>query len=592
MRSPFNNIQVRLTVLASTVVLLVSLFSLVLLYRYATNFIVNRVAYLTISNMKSYSESLDYFLEEIYFKAVRLQTDSKVREISFELNNGFKKKEVDVLHQILEAEIAGNRLVHKIQIYIPTIQTIISSDRIGYVNRGVDDYQMGYDLNSLKADKQGQYLFTIDYYKDILSIFDYDYLRINKNIYSEKGELVAVVYVGIREKVIYDKIISGIPDYSETEIYLLDEENQIMSTTNTSRIIPDVLDDYSEKFKVNDEGYFLETVNGRETIVVFRTNRNVGYSMVYLLPLDVMTKGIDSLKWVAIMLLGFSVTITIFSLYLILKTFVYPILVLKRAMRLYSYGDFETRINEKRKDEFRVLYEGFNHMAEEVENLVEQTVAQKIRIDREHYKTLQMQIAPHFVYNTLYSIKCIAIVEDNHKIEFMLTALIELLRVSTDNNRDLIPLEEEIKMIQNYILLQKSRYGESFEVYYDVDKEHQAQLVPKFILQPLIENSLKYGIDLKSGKGIIRIATENTKVGLNITVFDNGYKGNIDKINAILLSDEIYHFSEIGITNVNKRIQLIYGKRYGLTYEQIEGKGLVANVLLGLKPSEDYKKIK
>ena len=275
-------------------------------------------------------------------------------------------------------------------------------------------------------------------------------------------------------------------------------------------------------FRSYKRGYYVDKIEGIDTLVVFVSEEYSEYKLVYSIPMKNISYGIDNLRWLAVILSAISILFGAVVILSFSKSLYDPILTIKRAMISFGQGDFKARIYEERKDEFQVLYKGFNNMIEEVTRLIDETIAQRLKINEEHYRTLQSQISPHFIYNTLNSIKCAAILQKDTKVTEMLEAFIELLQLIVDNKRDMIFLEEEIKQVSNYILLQKHRYGDLFSVLYEIDDNVKNCLVPKLVLQPLVENSLNYGVNLREGKGLIHIKSFKVDEGIVIEVYDNG----------------------------------------------------------------------
>lgn len=591
--SVLNNIRVKLMLMVSLVVIFSSLLVVILLIHYTNYFLINRIASITANNLQSHSGNLNYFLEEAYYEAIKIQTDQELILILDNLNNSFEIDKVMELHDVLQNTAETNLIIDSIYIYLPMNEMVISSDRIKFYHEKVS-YDKAPWINQTGLNlKDSQHLYELTSYEDQLGFLKNNYIGITKAITSNNGTVIGIVNVNIKEEMIYKEVLKSIVDYPRSKIYLVNHVGEIISSNERGEMYSSLIDlGIKDNMQNYSGGYYIDDISGEKSVIVFMTNRISGYSLVYVLPLEVISYGIDVLKGIAILLLTSGVTIAVIVLYFVLSWFYQPISILKKAMKLFESGNFEARIKQSRKDEFKLLYDGFNNMAEGVSNLMDKTIEQKIRINREYYKTLQTQISPHFTYNTLYSIKCIAMVEGNPKTFDMLTAFIELLHISTDNNSDLIPLYQEIKQVENYVILQKHRYGDCFNIEYDIAAEFQDKLVPKLILQPLIENSLKYGVDLKEGNGNICIQTYSNKNGFIIEVFDNGKQSDIKKIEGILSSEKVYFYSEIGINNVNNRIKLIYGDEYGLEFIKQDGIGLTVKVKLGNEPMADYDKIK
>lgn len=205
---------------------------------------------------------------------------------------------------------------------------------------------------------------------------------------------------------------------------------------------------------------------------------------------------------------------------------------------------------------------------------------------------LKSQINPHFLYNTLGSIRVQAQLDGDEQVAGLLMKLAEFFRRSIKVDQALIPLEEEMAMIEAYLELMCFRYP-TLEVLYDIDPELEELQVPNFILQPLVENSLLHGLKNNGYKGSITICARRTPAGLELTVSDTGSgfaPGMKDKINQSLL----YYDRQInqptgkgvGLLNVQKRIKLLCGREYGLHYTDNPSGGVIAHVLLPLSKED------
>ncbi len=182
---------------------------------------------------------------------------------------------------------------------------------------------------------------------------------------------------------------------------------------------------------------------------------------------------------------------------------------------------------------------------------------------------LQSQINPHFLYNTLNSIKWMATIQNVSGIPEMITSLARLLRNIAKGTSELITIKEELDLLNDYITIQQYRYGGTITVNYNVmsDDLYECNII-KFTLQPIVENAIFHGIEPKSVEGIIDINIKKLKHNkIGIEVIDNGIGISEDKIEKLLSSKETTSkgsFNNIGISNVNERIKLTFGDEYGL----------------------------
>lgn len=240
-----------------------------------------------------------------------------------------------------------------------------------------------------------------------------------------------------------------------------------------------------------------------------------------------------------------------------------------KAMKQLEKGDFEVRLDYDSDNEMGKIYKRYNAMAAEIKNLMEVIRKEEKKKKEAYIKVLQAQIKPHFLYNTLFTIKCLASIKRQPQIEELLDSLIKLLMASISKGGEFVSVYEEIDYIKNFALIQKYRFEDKFKVIFDINSEIQDCIVPKLILQPIIENSIVHGMDGEIS--FIEVKIEGRVEGDDIVfrIRDNGKGIDADKINMMLLVSESNNkngFNGMGIKNVNERIKLYFGEQYGLYY--------------------------
>ena len=193
--------------------------------------------------------------------------------------------------------------------------------------------------------------------------------------------------------------------------------------------------------------------------------------------------------------------------------FTRPIKVLQLSMKQLSGGDLETRISQKRKDEFGDLFDNFNSLAGELNNLIYAVSESEKRETEAKYRMLQSQINPHFLYNSLDTIRMMAVLDDKNDIAEALLNLSALFRYHIRNSDKPVTVKEELSQIKNYLSLQQLRLQEKLEIVYDTDEEALSCYMPKILLQPILENCFSHGFKDISHKLII-----------SVTIKKEGYK--------------------------------------------------------------------
>lgn len=246
-----------------------------------------------------------------------------------------------------------------------------------------------------------------------------------------------------------------------------------------------------------------------------------------------------------------------------------PVHELHIRMKSISDGNFERDSSIEWDHELGEIGRSINDLAEDVNTLMKQRIKDENEKRDYEYKMLQSQINPHFLYNTLNSIKWMATIQNAPGIAEMTTALSRLLKNIAKGSEKCVPISTEISLLDDYFTIQKYRYGGIITLKYEIEDETALTcLIPRFTLQPIVENSIFHGIEPKGAPGTItvHIFRKNDAV-LQIDITDDGV-GMTEEQARQLLSEKnnskTDFFKEIGVSNVHKRLQYEYGSDYGL----------------------------
>lgn len=207
-------------------------------------------------------------------------------------------------------------------------------------------------------------------------------------------------------------------------------------------------------------------------------------------------------------------------------------------------------------------------------------------------RALQAQINPHFLYNTLNSVKWIASMQRSDKIVEMTEALISMLRYTARADKGLVPVREELEHIRHYLVIQKVRYFNRIEVHVEVEDDSLLdQEIPKLSIQPLVENAIFHGI-ANQKDGVLTLEVRGIgKEQLRITVRDNG--AGMSGEAASRLRERLAGSDAeggIGICNVHQRIRRVFGEPYGVSFRSAEGEGAEFTLIFPYRPNEGGKR--
>jgi two-component system sensor histidine kinase YesM len=253
-----------------------------------------------------------------------------------------------------------------------------------------------------------------------------------------------------------------------------------------------------------------------------------------------------------------------------------PIRMLCDKTALVAKGDFTTRSSCENHDELSVLSDSFNDMALKLEQQVESIKQEQKNLRNMESKLLQAQINPHFLYNTLDTIIWLIEGSKNKEAIDIVVSLSEFFRVAVSKGRDYISIQEEVIHIKSYLQIQQSRYYDILDYEIIIPEELYQYQILKLTLQPLIENSLYHGIKMLRAKGKITVTGEKVGEDIFFHVIDNGIGMDEEELNTLRKAIELPGSEQstgFGVANVNKRMKLNYGNRYGLGIQSKKGEG-------------------
>lgn len=273
-------------------------------------------------------------------------------------------------------------------------------------------------------------------------------------------------------------------------------------------------------------------------------------------------------------LLVCAVLVILLFTYLWITKMVHPIIRLSEKMQSYQLDQKVSGLDLKRNDEIGDLNRSFVQMSDYIINLVEKIRQESAFKEKYQYEALVAQLTPHFLFNTLNTIRWMALIRKADNIVNCIDALGNLLKYSMNKEGEIVSLQEELVQIKSYIDIQNYRFGDHLKLVVDIDEELLSLQVVKFILQPVVENSVKYAFKSCKGQGEIKITAYLQDHALKLIVKDNGDGIKEDVLKSISMKvedDEIPNsVTGIGIHHVAKRIQSLYGKNYGIQIQSRE----------------------
>ena len=297
---------------------------------------------------------------------------------------------------------------------------------------------------------------------------------------------------------------------------------------------------------------------------------------------------VEMIRFSVVAFAAIFVLITVLSYYIPLSI-TRPIRKLSEVTDQVAKGDLTVRSDVRSGAEVSVLSDSLNTMIDKIDELLEQVKKEQIRLRKAEFELLQSQINPHFLYNTLDAIVWLAEAGEQKKVVSMVGSLSDFFRTSLNQGKDIITIKEELQHSRSYLEIQQMRYQDILNYEIHVPEELHRYLIPKITIQPLVENALYHGIKNKRGLGRIVISGRKEEDFLILQIEDNGIgmrKERLDQVKEgmnqkIPTEKDIY-----GLYNVNERIRLNFGEKYGLSIESTYGEGTVVSIIL---PYVDHK---
>ncbi len=349
------------------------------------------------------------------------------------------------------------------------------------------------------------------------------------------------------------------------DIYSIDTEeleNKYISSDGLNKIIKKTQD-------IKSGTVFLKNLSNKDSTVFFSS---IPYTEDWILCSMVENSAIYAQTNKIMNFIGLTgiilFIVAIFLAIMVSNSIVKPIQALKNNMIEVSKGNLRSYYEVKNNDEISILGKVFNQMLSMIENLINQVVDTQSQKRNAEFRALQSQINPHFLYNTLDTLQWKALEYNAFEVADMINSLSKFFRISLNGGKEFITIEDEIEHVRNYLEIQKIRYQDKISYKVSVDSLVNKALVPKLIIQPLVENSIYHGLKPKKDGGNIYINVYLKEENVFIEVIDNGIGISTSKLEFIRknlsLSIESDHY---GLYNINERLKLTFGEKYKMEIE-------------------------
>ena len=412
-------------------------------------------------------------------------------------------------------------------------------------------------------------------------------LGMSRNLYDRNGKRIGTLCIEIYQDRYLTKLLRQDSDLNDTERYLVDEEGNLVlkytndntETDSSQKSQTFTREVYSRLMQGSESGEDIQDLHMGNKRFIFLQNsvEKTGWKLIQIVPYNEVFAKLNYYR-------DFTYLSNLICLALLILVDNYTankigksLTRLGAAMKQVRKGNFITIENKEKNIEVHQIYDDFNNMSTKLNVLFEEN--RRITREKEECRllALQTQIQPHFLFNTLNGIKWLCIIESAPTAERMIESLGHILEYSLGKTKDCVTLEEELTCLKHYVELQKMRYGNIFDVFYEMDEKLLKLEVPVLILQPLVENSIIHGIREKEDRGEIWIRARQTDDEAVISVEDNGEGISEERICEILNGNGTT--GNIGVVNVKERMELYYrDSRFEIVSE--EGRGTRIQMIL------------
>ncbi|MDU4698031.1 MAG: sensor histidine kinase [Paenibacillus sp.] len=376
-----------------------------------------------------------------------------------------------------------------------------------------------------------------------------------------------------------------------SEVYLINQQGQVVSSlTEPAPVLPDL-----PKLDAANNSVVEQTGSG---ITVASRLPFSDWSVVSVTPRQDLNVELVETKRYLLIVISILIIVSAVVASLVSRTFSKPLKQLIREMKQVEIGNFRGMVNVSSYQEINILVASFNRMVSRIEELIERVKISSVSEKNAELQALQSQVNPHFLYNTLDMIYWMLDEKENDRLGELVLSLSSMFRYSSEwKDGASVTLREELEQIHHYLTIILIRLEGRLRVETPVDERWLDIRLPKMTLQPIIENAVKYGLESLKRQGVLKLYTQEVGGVLKIVVEDNGNGIDAERlawlkqsINRQTSKESDTGSSGIGLQNLHRRLQHMFGERYGLEIDSIPDKGTQVAVLLPLPVEGDVSK--
>ncbi|MFB6366808.1 sensor histidine kinase [Paenibacillus elgii] len=440
-----------------------------------------------------------------------------------------------------------------------------------------------------------------------INISNKEYLGNYRFLFSDTSEYKpnSVLAVFFRKDELYSIISKEVE--GGKKIFISDAAgNLVLSTEHEKKYVNLNEVPFEEEYRKDSKEYSFARYDGSDYIMlrkqIDRPSININHwSIVYMIPAGAVHSSIQQIRMTSVVLSVLCIVFSFLLTVLLSRNITGRISKLLRKISNVKRGNFTISDEAEGTDEISILDNSFNEMIERIDTLIHEVYEAEIRVTKEKLKnsiietrareaeihTLQSQINPHYLFNTLESIRMKLLTKGDRETSDIIGMFGETFRLALSNHNDIYKLSDELRFVESFFLIQKYRYGDRINYENDVPSDLLNVYIPKLILQPLVENAIYHGIERKAAGGTVTLRGRIADGKLVITITDNGAGMDEDELN--LLRETIHKSNQadtpmgcsgIALRNIHTRLKLLFGDPYGLVIHS--GKEIGTEVVVSL----------
>lgn len=357
----------------------------------------------------------------------------------------------------------------------------------------------------------------------------------------------------------------------------------VWSPEENSDMAGEIAEIYKKSSKKNS--HVTEKVAGEKSLLVFRTSYDTKYVVLSVMPQSTILQefqGIASVFWGSLCVIMLFMVL----IFRILKKQIFlPVNNLTYGVDRFAGGDLNIQLDSHETGEMKKLTDHFNTMVRKVNHLMENVKEEEKEKNEFKMQALMMQMSPHFIYNSLNTIKWIAVINKQENIRQMIESLIQIFMNMSKRTDENNKIRDEMELLQNYANIQKARFL-NFDLVIQADEDTMDLPVKRFLLQPIVENAIIHGLNQPEKIGLISIRVYQDGY-LHIEITDNGVGFEVSQLKEKREPDTRH--TRIGLENVQQMLKLEYGDPYGMKIESALGKGTKVSYLLPIDKQGGFR---